>query len=63
MSRTTTDPDIVECSNCKKPMKWKAYVLANRPDALRGRDMRAPIAWAWHCRCGNWEYDELPPSR
>ena len=61
MSRTETTDTVVECPNCKKPMRWESYLLAYRPDALRGRDQKAPLAWAWHCRCGMWVYDERPP--
>lgn len=48
----------MNCPKCHKPMKWEAYTLARRPDALRQKDGRAPISWAWHCRCGNWIYAE-----
>lgn len=63
MSRTKTNRRYIKCPHCEKPMKWEAYVLAWRPDALRQRDGRAPIEFAWHCRCGKWEYGEGPPLR
>lgn len=63
MKETETKSEVVECKNCKGPMKWDSYLLVNRPDILRGRDKRAPIDWAWHCRCGYWKYDKRGPSR
>ena len=56
MQQTGNHPDKVKCENCGKLMKWDSYTLARRPDTLRERDGRAPIEWAWHCRCGKWEY-------
>jgi hypothetical protein len=50
------------CKKCGRPMKWDAYTLARRPDALRATDWRAPIDWAWHCRCGNWVYTSRQAS-
>ncbi len=44
------------CRNCGARMHWDAYVSARRPDVLRRGDERAPIFWAWHCRCGMWIY-------
>jgi len=44
-------------------MKWEPIVLARRPDVLSRGTGRAPILWAWHCRCGMWKYDfPGPPS-
>jgi hypothetical protein len=37
-------------------MRWTPYTTARRTDELRGRDERAPIDWAWFCRCGLWTY-------
>jgi hypothetical protein len=48
------------CRNCGSVMRWDAYTCARRPDALRRRDERAPIEWAWHCRCGQWSYGTDP---
>lgn len=47
-----------KCPKCGKEMVWTEYLLARRPDALRGKDERAPIDWAYHCRCGMWVYGE-----
>lgn len=44
------------CENCGAPMRWEMYTCARRPDDLRQRDERAPVDWAWHCRCGMWQY-------
>lgn len=49
--------DRPRCPKCKREMRWEAYLLSPRPDALRGTDQRAPLDWAWHCRCGKWCYD------
>ena len=46
----------MKCPKCAKAMKWEAYLLARRPDALRATDNRAPVDWGWHCRCGMWVY-------
>lgn len=48
---------IPKCPHCKREMVWTEYLLAHRPDTLRGRDERVPTAWAYHCRCGKWVYD------
>ncbi len=63
MNPTTTNCRQVICPNCLNPMKWDSFTLAHRPDVLRGRDERAPIDWAWHCRCGKWVYHERRPPR
>ncbi len=53
----------MKCPKCKKPMKWREFTLARRPDVLRGRDERAPIEWALHCKCGKWVYQVFRPYR
>jgi len=50
----------MKCPKCGRGMKWTEYTLARRPDVLRGRDERAPIEWALHCRCGMWVYGVTP---
>ena len=47
----------VKCPRCKKPMYWEAYTTVRRPDVLSKRNGRAPLVWAWHCRCGIWLHD------
>ncbi len=49
-------PHTPICHKCGARMRWDAYLGSPRPDDLRGRDQRAPLAWAWHCRCGMWIY-------
>lgn len=54
-ANASTDSSPV-CRNCGARMNWDAYISAHRPDVLRRVDERAPISWAWHCRCGMWLY-------
>ena len=55
--------ETATCENCGGRLSWHPYTLVSRPDVLRRRDDRAPIGWAWHCRCGMWVYDLPAPPR
>jgi hypothetical protein len=46
----------MKCENCGRPMKWEAYTLTRRPDDLAPITKNARLAYAWHCRCGMWDY-------
>jgi len=49
------------CPKCGGRMKWEPYINVHRPDVLSQHDQRAPINWAWHCRCGMWIYGRPGP--
>ena len=46
----------MRCIKCGRPMRWEAVTPVRKPDDLRRGYARAPIDWAWHCRCGMWDY-------
>lgn len=44
------------CPHCGARMCWGSYLASSQRGVALDRNGRAPLSWAWHCRCGMWVY-------
>lgn len=44
------------CRHCGARMRWDSYLASAQRGVALDRNGRAPLSWAWHCRCGMWVY-------
>lgn len=52
----TAIPAAPVCRRCGARMRWDSYLASSQRGVALDRNGRAPLSWAWHCRCGMWVY-------